>query len=63
MRCPSLFLVGDMESTEIYPAERFASVAAGPSEAKILPNCDHWYTGLEDTAATVVTQWLSQVVG
>jgi hypothetical protein len=52
-----------MESTEIYPAERFVSVAAGPSEAKILPNCDHWYTGLEDTAATVITQWLSQVVG
>ena len=63
VRCPSLFLVGGMESTEIYPAERFVSVAAGPSEAKIIPNCDHWYTGLENTAATVITEWLNQVVG
>ena len=63
VRCPSLFLVGDMESTEIYPAERFVAVAASPSEARILPNCDHWYTGLEDTAATTITQWLNRVVG
>ncbi len=63
VRCPCLFLVGDMESTEIYPAERFASVTAGPSEAKILPNCDHWYTGHEDTVARFITQWLSKVFG
>lgn len=58
VRCPSLFLVGDHESPEIYPAERFASLAAGPSEARILPDCDHWYTGHEDTVARTVTAWL-----
>jgi pimeloyl-ACP methyl ester carboxylesterase len=63
VRCPSLFLVGDMESTETYPAERFVAVAGGPSEARILPNCDHWYTGQEDTAASIIIQWINQAVG
>lgn len=58
VRCPSLFLVGDRESTEIYPAERFASLTPGPSEARILSDCDHWYTGLEDSVATTVAEWL-----
>jgi pimeloyl-ACP methyl ester carboxylesterase len=58
VRCPSLFLVGDRENPEIYPAQRFADLAAGPSEARILPDCDHWYTGLEDTVATIITEWL-----
>jgi pimeloyl-ACP methyl ester carboxylesterase len=61
--CPSLFLVGDRESPEIYPAERFASSAAGPSQPMILPDCDHWYTGHEALVATTVTEWLTQTVG
>lgn len=60
--CPSLFLVGDRESPEIYPAERFVSLAAGPSLAKILPDCDHWYTGHEDLVAITVTDWLKETV-
>lgn len=62
VKCPSLFLVGDLESTEIYPAEQFASLAAGPSEGRILPHCDHWYSGLEDTVSAMVTEWLQQVI-
>ena len=62
VRCPSLFLVGDLESPEIYPAEQFASLAEGPSQARILPGCDHWYTGREEVVATTITEWLQQVV-
>lgn len=59
--CPSLFLVGDLESPEIYPAEEFASLADGPSQAMTIPDCDHWYTGLEEVVATTITEWLQEI--
>ena len=58
IRCPSLFLVGDLESTEVYPAEEFARRAAGPAEARVLEGCDHWYTGLENEVGDAVAGWL-----
>lgn len=63
LSCPSLFLVGDLEAPEVYPAEAFAAEAAAPSEARILPGCDHWYTGLEDQAAAMVAGWLVETIG
>ncbi|HEX2155072.1 MAG TPA: alpha/beta hydrolase [Acidimicrobiia bacterium] len=63
VRCPSLFLVGELESREIYPAEEFAALAAGPSDARILPGCDHWYTGRQHVVAATVIEWLNETVG
>lgn len=63
IQCPSLFLVGELESPETYPAERFASQAGGPSEARVVPQCDHWYTGIEDTVAGMVVEWLEDIIG
>lgn len=62
IRCPSLFLVGDLEAPETYPAKEFARCVAGPSEARILENCDHWYTGQKDYVADSVAEWLDGVL-
>lgn len=60
--CPSLFVVGGLENPEIYPAEGFARLAAGPSTAVIVPDGDHWYRGVEDTVADTVVSWLDDTV-
>lgn len=58
VHCPSLFVVGDVEDSTIYPAEEFARLTPGPSEVRIMPGCDHWYTGVEAAVAELVTSWL-----
>jgi pimeloyl-ACP methyl ester carboxylesterase len=59
VRCPSLFVRGDAEPVEVYPAERFAAAAGGPCEVAVLPNCDHFYVGSEAATADLVSGWLS----
>lgn len=60
VRCPSLYLRGDQEALEAYPAEAFAERAGAPCEVRILPNCDHFYTGHEVDVANQVGLWLKQ---
>lgn len=62
IRCPSLFLVGDQEPPETYPAAQFARRVAGSGEARVLAECDHWYTGLRDVVARTVVEWLNRVL-
>lgn len=61
--CPTLFLRGDREPPDIYPAEAFAERCAGPCEAVVVPDCDHFYTGREDYVAGLVRDWLSDRIG
>ncbi len=58
VRCPVLYLRGDQESAETYPAEAFQKRAAGPCDVDIIPNCDHFYRGREDAVIERVTTWL-----
>ena len=60
--CPVLFVRGDHEPPENYPAERFQEHCAGPCEVAIIPNCDHFYVGAEDKVAKVVTNWLTKTL-
>ena len=60
LRCPSLYLRGDKEPPEMYPAERFAANAGAPCEVRILHDCDHFYTGHERETATKVADWLDK---
>jgi pimeloyl-ACP methyl ester carboxylesterase len=60
VRCPSLYLRGDQEAPEAYPAEAFAERAGAPCEVRILPSCDHFYTGHEVEVANQVGLWLKQ---
>jgi pimeloyl-ACP methyl ester carboxylesterase len=62
IRCPSLFLRGDQEGRESYPAEAFAAAAAAPCEVRVLPNCNHFYHGHETAVATQVADWLARTL-
>jgi pimeloyl-ACP methyl ester carboxylesterase len=58
IRCPVLYLRGDKELRHIYPAEAFAARAGGTCEVRIVPDCDHFYTGREDAVADLIGSWL-----
>ncbi|MCV2488862.1 lysophospholipase [Geodermatophilus sp. YIM 151500] len=61
--CPVLYLRGDQEDPEMYPAERFAEAAGGPVDVRILRDCDHFYTGHEAEVARIVSAWLDETLG
>lgn len=61
VRCPVLYLRGDQESAENYPAELFKARSGGQCDVRILPNCDHFYNGREDAVIEHVTSWLAAV--
>ena len=63
IQCPVLFVRGDQEPAENYPAERFKERCAGTCDIAIVPNCDHFYVGAEERVSRVVTDWLSQALG
>lgn len=58
VRCPVLFVRGDREPEEVYPAFAFAERCAGPAEVVVLEDCDHFYVGAEDRLTRVVVDWL-----
>lgn len=59
-KVPVLFTRGDKEPAELYPAEAYAANCASPCEVRILPNCDHFYTGQEQTVSGLILNWLKQ---
>jgi pimeloyl-ACP methyl ester carboxylesterase len=61
--CPVLYVRGDREDPGLYPAERFAEVAAGPVDVRVLADCDHFYTGQEAAVGRLVAGWLNSVLG
>ena len=60
--CPTLYLRGDKEPRDLYPAEEFAHRAKGACTVQIVPDCDHFYVGREEEIAGRVTRWLSDVL-
>jgi pimeloyl-ACP methyl ester carboxylesterase len=58
IRCPVLYLRGELEDTGLYPAEDFAAHAAGPVDVRVIPGSDHFYTGCEDQVGRLVADWL-----
>jgi pimeloyl-ACP methyl ester carboxylesterase len=58
IRCPTLFIRGDEEDPETYPAERFKEHTGGPCDVEIVPNCNHFYVGREATICKAVSGWL-----
>ncbi len=61
--CPTLFLRGDEEPAELYPAEEFQRRAAGPCTVEIVSQCNHFYVGREDAVAAIVSSWLARAPG
>ena len=62
IRCPVLYLRGDKEPRDLYPAEEFCRRAGGRCDMEIVPNCDHFYAGREDAIASCVAKWLRAVI-
>ncbi len=59
IRCPVLFVRGDQEPEEVYPAHSFVERCAGPAEVVVMSDCDHFYNGREERLALLVTEWAS----
>jgi pimeloyl-ACP methyl ester carboxylesterase len=57
--CPVLYLRGDREPRELYPAEAFARRSGGPCSVEIVPDCEHFYSGREDAVSAIVCSWLA----
>jgi pimeloyl-ACP methyl ester carboxylesterase len=62
IRCPVLYLRGELEDPDLYPAEKFAAHAAGPVDVHVVPGSDHFYTGVEDQVGRLVADWLDAVL-
>ena len=62
IRCPVLYLRGDQEPRELYPAEEFQRRCAGPCTVEIVPQCDHFYRGREFAVSAIVCRWLGQTI-
>lgn len=58
IRCPVLYLRGDQEPRDLYPAEEFARRCGGKCDVEIVPQCDHFYRGREGAVSALVSQWL-----
>jgi pimeloyl-ACP methyl ester carboxylesterase len=59
--CPVLYVRGNLEPKEVYPAETYAERAGGPCEIAIVAG-DHFYKGIEDAVCGVVTAWLNKTL-
>jgi pimeloyl-ACP methyl ester carboxylesterase len=61
--CPVLYLRGDQESPDRYPAEKFQARAGGRCDVAVVPDCDHFYVGREDRVTEIVATWLARLPG
>ena len=62
VRCASLFVRGDREPRDAYPAEEFQSCSGGACDVEIVPDCDHFYNGREEAVQARVSSWLSRAL-
>jgi pimeloyl-ACP methyl ester carboxylesterase len=58
--CPVLYLRGDREPRELYPAEDFARRCGGPCSVEVVADCDHFYRGREAAVGEAVCAWLAR---
>jgi len=62
IKCPTLFVRGDREPSELYPAEEFKRRSGGPCSVEIVANCDHFYNGREEAVQALVCGWLTRTL-
>jgi pimeloyl-ACP methyl ester carboxylesterase len=60
--CPTLYLRGDQEPRDLYPAEAFAERCGAACEVQVVPDCGHFYVRREAEIARRVTSWLAPVL-
>jgi len=57
--CPILYIRGDLEPAELYPAEAFSELSAGNCHVEIIKDCDHFYNQRETEVSNQVVAWLA----
>jgi len=62
IKCPTLYVRGDQEPRENYPAEDFQARAGGPCDVEIVPGRDHFYNGREEAIQRLVSSWLAKAL-
>ena len=62
IKCPTLYVRGDKESRDNYPAEDFRTGASGPCDVEIVQDCDHFYSGREEAIQAIVSSWLAKAL-
>jgi pimeloyl-ACP methyl ester carboxylesterase len=62
IRCPTLYVRGDQEDPDAYPAEKFRARAGGVCDVEIVPECDHFYVGREAAVSDLVAGWLARTL-
>ncbi len=60
--CPVLYLLGESEPREQYPAEEFQRRAGGPCTVQRITDCDHFYNGREEEIRERVSSWLAKTL-
>jgi pimeloyl-ACP methyl ester carboxylesterase len=60
--CPVLYLRGDREPADLYPAEQFSARCGGSCDVEVIADCDHFYNGREDEVAARVADWLAGIL-
>lgn len=56
--CPTLYLRGDEETPDLYPAEEYARLSAAKVDVEIVRGCGHYYVSKEADVATFVAEWI-----
>jgi pimeloyl-ACP methyl ester carboxylesterase len=59
--CPVLYIRGEGEPRDLYPAEEFKRRCKGPCSVEIVPDCDHFYVGREPAIAELVCSFLRRL--
>ncbi|HEX3861452.1 MAG TPA: alpha/beta hydrolase [Stellaceae bacterium] len=62
IRCPTLYIRGDEESADTYPAEAFRDRSGGPCDVEIVPDCNHFYVRREAAICDLVSSWLARTL-
>ena len=62
VNCPVLYIRGDQELQEAYPAEEFAAKCGGQWDVEIIKGCDHFYNGREEVIMELIVSWLQKVL-
>ncbi len=62
VKCPTLYIRGDQEPRDAYPAEDFRERAGGSCTVEIVPSCDHFYNGREEAIQAIVSSWLAKTL-
>lgn len=58
--CRVLYLRGDKEPRDLYPAEEFKARCAGECTVVVVEDSDHFYLGREQAVVKLVSRWLGE---